>query len=254
LIFEGEIPDGFRIIRAMILKVMIHVVIVAAIVALSFWAFGGGGSDAIQDAGSGQGSAEELIQRKDTIKDEAGAIGRGAVVFLVAGAYLAYLFLKFLLPKFTGAVSGMMIGESVAPPEIEEADAMREARVAVAQGDFEKAVEAYGRAMEETPDQRMPVVERAKVQLENLEDAEGAIDTYRTAMENEWEVDDAAFFMFRLAELYEEKLGDFDAAKGIYEQVLEAFPETRHSANANHKLRELEAAASSAIESGAEEA
>ena len=45
--------------------------------------------------------------------------------------------------------------------------------------------------------------------------------------------------MFRLAELYEEVKDDTPQSVSILEQVVELFPETRHSANATHRLREL---------------
>jgi predicted TPR repeat methyltransferase len=82
-------------------------------------------------------------------------------------------------------------------------------------------------------------VEIAKIQKDNLEDPHAAIETIRHALENhEWEINDAAYFLFRLAELYDEVLGDRDAAAAIMRQVIENFPRTRHSANAQTKLHE----------------
>ena len=51
-------------------------------------------------------------------------------------------------------------------------------------------------------------------------------------------MNDAAYFMFRLAELYDEDAHDRDSAVSILNQVMEQFPESRHSANARHKLHE----------------
>ena len=85
----------------------------------------------------------------------------------------------------------------------------------------------------------MPYVEIAKIQKVNLEDPMAAIATLREAVEGqEWQENDAAFLMFRLAELYDEDAGDRAAAVVIMEQVIEQFPETRHSANARTKLHE----------------
>ncbi len=39
------------------------------------------------------------------------------------------------------------------------------------------------------------------------------------------------------------RLGDEETAKGFLNRVMETFPETRHSANARHKLNEIEQAA-----------
>ncbi|QTN32877.1 tetratricopeptide repeat protein [Akkermansiaceae bacterium] len=85
----------------------------------------------------------------------------------------------------------------------------------------------------------MPYVEIAKIQKVHLEDPAAAITTLREAIEGqEWEEKDAAFLMFRLAELYDEDAGDRESAVAIMEQVMEQFPETRHSANARTKLHE----------------
>ena len=85
----------------------------------------------------------------------------------------------------------------------------------------------------------MPYVEIAKIQKVYLEDPLAAIETLREAIEgHEWEENDAAFLMFRLAEIYDEDANDREAAVAIFEQVMEQFPGTRHSANARTKLHE----------------
>jgi hypothetical protein len=82
-------------------------------------------------------------------------------------------------------------------------------------------------------------VEIAKIQKDNLEDPYAAIETIRHALESqEWEINDAAYFLFRLAELYDEILGERDAAVAIMRQVIQEFPRTRHSANAQTILHE----------------
>ena len=45
--------------------------------------------------------------------------------------------------------------------------------------------------------------------------------------------------MFRLQQIYLEDKQDEEQAKKILETVIEKFPETRHSANAHHRLNEL---------------
>jgi TolA-binding protein len=54
----------------------------------------------------------------------------------------------------------------------------------------------------------------------------------------EWQINDAAYLLFRLAELYEQDRHDRTTAAAIMQQVISEFPETRHSANARHKLHE----------------
>ena len=85
-------------------------------------------------------------------------------------------------------------------------------------------------------------------------DPAAAIQTIRHALEtHEWEVNDAAYFLFRLAELYDEVEGDRYSAVAIMNQVIEQFPGTRHSANASHKLHEWSSADAAAAAAAEEE-
>ena len=157
------------------------------------------------------------------------------LLFVVAG-YAAIVFVSFVLPSVVGRFTHMFYGAS---EELEE-DPARDARALFAQGDFEGAIAAYRTVADEQPENRFPWVEIAKIQHDNLENPDAAIETLRDALENhEWRVNDAAFFMFRLAELYEREKSDMTQCVGILRQVVELFPETRHSANATHRLREL---------------
>ncbi len=157
------------------------------------------------------------------------------LAFLSAGAvgiFFVFTVLPAIAHKFTHAIydSGEMV----------ESDPMHDARSLFAQGDYEGAIELFREVAAADPSNRFPWVEIAKIQRDNLKDSQAAIDTIRAALEGqEWEVDDAAFFMFRLAEIYNEDLESPDTAVQILEQVCELFPETRHSANARHKLNEF---------------
>ncbi len=123
--------------------------------------------------------------------------------------------------------------------EVAEKDPMNDARSLVAQGDYEGAIEAYKLAAAGDPLNRLPWVEIVKIQKDHLEDPHAAIATIRHALDSqEWQVNDAAYFLFRIAELYDEVLGDRESAIGIMNQVVTEFPQTRHSANAMHKLHE----------------
>jgi tetratricopeptide (TPR) repeat protein len=154
------------------------------------------------------------------------------LTFLVAGT-VGILFVTQVLPllahRFAHAVydSGEMLDK----------DAMHDARSLVAQGDYEGAIEAFRVAAINDPLNRLPWVEIARIQRGHLEDPDAAIETLRTALEgHEWQVNDAAYLLFRLAELYDEDRHDRVTAGSIMQQVIDEFPETRHSANARHKL------------------
>lgn len=156
------------------------------------------------------------------------------LTFLTAGL-VGIAFVIHVLPmiahRFTHAVYDS--AEEV------ELDPMHDARSKVAQGDWEGAIEAFRAAAAAEPLNRLPYVEISKIQLEQLEDPQAAVHTLRHAIEDqEWQENDAAYLMFRLAEIYDTNLEDRNSAGTIMQQVIEQFPETRHSANARHKLRE----------------
>ena len=160
----------------------------------------------------------------------------GIVLILLLGTYAAIFFGVFVLPKAVHRFTHMFYGSA----EEVEADPMHDARAFYAQGDYEAAIAAYRAVALAQPENRFPWVEIAKIQHENLEDLDASIETLRTALEShEWRVNDTAFFMFRLAELYENEKDDKPQSVSILQQVVELFPETRHSANATHRLREL---------------
>lgn len=156
------------------------------------------------------------------------------LAFLSAGL-VGIVFVTQVLPAFAHKITHAVYdsGEQV------EADPFHDARVLMAQGDWGGAIAAFRQAAAQDPLNRMPYVEIAKIQKVNLEDPMAAIATLREAIEGqEWQENDAAFLMFRLAELYDEDAGDRAAAVVIMEQVIEQFPETRHSANARTKLHD----------------
>lgn len=156
------------------------------------------------------------------------------LAFLSAGL-VGIVFVTQVLPAFAHKITHAVYdsGERV------EADPFHDARVLMAQGEWEGAIASFRLAAAQDPLNRMPYVEIAKIQKLNLEDPMAAIATLRGAIEGqEWQENDAAFLMFRLAELYDEDAGDRAAAVVIMEQVLEQFPETRHSANARTKLHD----------------
>lgn len=176
------------------------------------------------------GNWNEQLKSKADEKTFSGIL----LAFLSAGligVVLVVEVLPMLAHRFTHSVYDS--GEEV------EADVMHDARSKVAQGDYEGAIEAFRQAAAADPMNRLPWVEIAKIQRENLHDTGAAIQTIRTALEGqEWELNDAAYFLFRLAELYDEGQGDRTMAAKILSQVTEQFPNTRHSANARYKLHE----------------
>ena len=156
------------------------------------------------------------------------------LAFLSAGL-VGIVFVIHVLPAIAHRVTHAVYDSA----EMVEQDPMHDARAKVAQGDWEGAIEAFRAAAAADPLNRLPYVEIAKIQLDQLEDAPAAVHTLRQAIEGqEWQENDAAYLMFRLAEIYDSKMDDRMSAGTIMQQVIDQFPESRHSANARHKLRE----------------
>jgi tetratricopeptide (TPR) repeat protein len=156
------------------------------------------------------------------------------LTFLTAG-FLGVVFVVVVLPMMAHKVTHAIYDSA----EMIERDAMHDARALVAQGEYLKAIEAFKEAAQAEPLNRLPWVEIAKIQKDNLEDPQAAINTIREVLEGQsWEINDAAYFMFRLAELYDQEMGERETAAAILHQVVEQFPRTRHSANAKTRLHE----------------
>lgn len=161
------------------------------------------------------------------------------IFFLVVGGAGGVLVVKYFIP-WLGDVVGTLVYSS--GEEVQMDDSMK-AAAKVAQGDYEGAIAEYQKLLRDKPDQCFPIGEIAKIRAEKLGDPQGALDVLRTHLERkEWPVDDAAFLMFRIADIHADLLNDYDAARDMLQQVIASFPNTRHSANAHHKLNEVEQA------------
>ncbi|MDE0835518.1 MAG: hypothetical protein OSA84_04120 [Akkermansiaceae bacterium] len=159
----------------------------------------------------------------------------GILLSFLSAGLVGIVFVIEVLPIFAQKLTHAVYDSG----EEMEQDAFHDARVLMAQGEWEAAIESFKEAAEGDPLNRMPYVEIAKIQKFNLEDPMASIMTLREAIEGqEWEEKDAAFLLFRLAELYDDDAEDRESAVAIMEQVMEQFPETRHSANARTKLHE----------------
>lgn len=216
-----------------------------ALIAIGWVLFMNQGQDKVVDLEQRIAEIEKLGYQEDmeaipSLKDQIEEVQNGKTLtgilmaFLTAGL-VGIVFVIDILPtiahKFTHAVYDS--GE-----ELEE-DPMHDARALLAQGEYEAAVGAFRDAAAIDPLNRLPYVEISKIQRDHLHDPQAAIETLREAIEGqEWQVSDAAFLMFRLAEVYDESMEDRNSAAAIMQQVVDQFPETRHSANARHKLHE----------------
>jgi hypothetical protein len=155
------------------------------------------------------------------------------LLLAVAGGFF---FVMVILPKLGDAVGASMYssGEEVG------SDEGSKAAVKMARGDYLGAISEYEVMMSEKPADPFPVSEIAKIHAEKLKDPAKALAFLRQHLAaREWGAEDAAFLMFRVADL-QTGLHEFDSAKDVLQQVMGRFAGTRHSANAKHKISEIE--------------
>lgn len=169
------------------------------------------------------------------VKDAGDGIKLVFVILMgLAGGLLA---VKYLIPWL-----GDMMGEAMfSSGEKVEQDHMTKAAARIAQGDYPGAIEQYESMLREKPDDPFPVAEIAKMHAERLHDPQAALKVLEEHLQSkDWPVDDAAFIMFRIADLHLTHRHDFETARDMLEQIIGNFPNTRHSANAHHRMSELE--------------
>lgn len=167
-------------------------------------------------------------------------------VLIIGGLYLGILFVLYILPNIIDKGINSVLGSN----EEIEADPYHDAHLAVAQGDYPAAIQIFKDRLETDTENMKPWVEIAKIQLKNLENPPAAIKTYQKALtKGDWSDNDTAYFMSRIADIQRTELEDQAAATETLQSIVAEFPDTRHSANAKHHLREIDADKSEASES-----
>ncbi len=155
---------------------------------------------------------------------------------VLIGVTSGILFVVMVMPML-GDVLGNLFFQ---PNEQIEKNPHADALGAVARGEYAEAVEEYRKVVENDPTDTLAYSEIAKISCEHLDDPAGAAETLETALQQEWPPDDAAFLSARLVDVYWNHQHDARSARAMLLQIIEAMPGTRHSANAQHKLKEIE--------------
>lgn len=165
--------------------------------------------------------------------------GMKLVFVIVMGVIGGILCVKFVIPWI-----GDALGEAVfSSGEKVEQDEMTKAAACISQGDYAGAIGHYEKMLEDKPDDPFPVAEIAKIHAERLHDPQAALRALEEHLQSkDWPVDDAAFIMFRIADVHLVHRHDFESARDMLEQVIGNFPNTRHSANAHHRMNDIEQA------------
>lgn len=158
-------------------------------------------------------------------------------LFILTGIFTGFLVVTYVLPNIVQRASEEVYGstEKVGAPST-----LMQAQAAVAQGEWEQAIDYYKKVATEEPDNRLPWVEIAMLQRERLENPHAALLTLEQALaRGGWRENDEAFFLFRKIEIFENDVNEHEQAVALLRDVIERFPQTRHSANAMHKLHEM---------------
>lgn len=172
----------------------------------------------------------------EKVKDDPGMM---FVYFVFLGAAGGFLAVKFVVPWIGDAVGTMVFssGEQVTTDE------SGRAAVKMAHGDYEGAIAEHEKALHDKPDQTYPIAEIAKICATKLGDPKRGLAVLQHHLAaREWPDEDAAFLMFRVIDIQLDELKDFEGARATLNQVTARFPDTRHSANAHHKLNEVDQA------------
>ena len=166
-------------------------------------------------------------------------------VLLLAGLYVGFMFVMYILPALTDKATNAVLSSN----ETTAREPIHKAQAAYARGEYIEAITLYRAIAMEEPDNRLPWVEIAKIQHDQLEDPEISMNTLRTALEeHHWPADDTAFFMGRIADIQLNSMDDKEACIAILEQIVETFPESQYSAGATHRLNEIEKAQGQEVE------
>lgn len=188
--------------------------------------------------GNGEKPSKEVLAayRKFLGEEKGGSPMLTFGLFIITGIFTGFLIVTYVLPHVVQRASEEVFGSS----EKVGYNPLTTAQALVAQGDWNGAINAYMEAAVAEPDNRLPWVEIAMLQLERLEDPTASLATLNEALaRGGWRENDEAFFIFRKIEIHESRRGDRNRAIELLREVIERFPQTRHAANANHKLHEL---------------
>jgi tetratricopeptide (TPR) repeat protein len=155
---------------------------------------------------------------------------------VLLGVVAAILFVTTILPAIVESMTNLFFN----PDEKAEKDPHSDAISAVARGDYEGAIEAYRAIYENDPTDTLALSESAKIYCEHLENPAAAAELLEEALKKEWPPEGVAFLSTRLVDVYWKYQHDGPSARALLLQIMELMPETRHAANATHRLQEID--------------
>jgi len=168
-------------------------------------------------------------------------VDAGKVVLLFGGVVLVggaagVLFVLTVMPAIGDAIGNLFFQPNEAITKNPHGDA----QAALARGEYAEAIEQYRQVLEREPNDTLAYSEIAKISCDHLADPATAAATLEQALQSEWTPDDAAFLSARLVDVYWEHQRDAASARAMLLQIIGSMPGSRHAANAQHRLREIE--------------
>jgi tetratricopeptide (TPR) repeat protein len=153
-------------------------------------------------------------------------------VAVITGALVALS----LVPAIGDLMGGFLFNPNERVEKSPHADAMAK----MAQGDYEGAIKEYRAAYERDPNDTLALSEIGHIYCDKLGNYEAAAETFESALQEELPPDTAAFISSRLVDVYWNYQRDAIRARQILIQIAENMPDTKHAANAQHRLREID--------------
>jgi len=141
-----------------------------------------------------------------------------------------------LLPAIGEAFSGIFYGSNA---EIQK-DPHSAALSKSAQGDLEGAIAEYIAIYNDNRSDTMALSEAVHIYCDRLHDYTSAARLLEEALQEELPMEESAFICNRLVDIYWGYQHDAVSARRLLIQVAESMPDTKHAANAQHRLMQLD--------------
>ncbi len=158
------------------------------------------------------------------------------LAMIAIGIGMGVVFAGTILPAFGEQVGHFFFTPNQQIEKGPHADALS----LLNQGEYEGAVIAYRRAVDKNPLDTHAISEVARLLCERLGRPEDAAEYLASHLEGDRPMDEVAFIAERLVDCYWNFLQDEERALPVLHQLAEKMPDTKHSANANHRIREIE--------------
>jgi tetratricopeptide (TPR) repeat protein len=169
------------------------------------------------------------------------------VALLFGGALLDGLVIAGIAAFTLVPLMGQAVGSFFFNPDAKiEHDPHSDAIAKLAQGDPEGAIGVYEAMIAKDPSNTLAISEIARICCRDLGDTPRAAAVIERALQSEWSPDQASFLGNRLADIYLLQ-GDTMRARQLVLQIAQNLDGTKFSANAQHRLREIDRA----LETGA---